>query len=149
MLFAEGHEREEAQQDFQNDKPLFLEKVKNTLYGIWISLFGIFCMTEDKSNDLMWAHYTNNRGFLLEFDYEQFGTNFFGPYPMNYIEQLERIDFSNIDKNLGFLWFLCSKNFLGNMRMSSDFFVCQTTKIILRCQVGFPILNSNLTSKTD
>lgn len=102
MLFTEGAEREEARQDFQNNKPLFLEKVRNSLYEIWISLFGIFCMTEDKSNDLMWAHYTNNRGFLLEFDYDQFGTNFFGPYPMNYMEQLERIDFSRIDKNLGF-----------------------------------------------
>lgn len=73
MLFTEGQEREEARKEFQNNKTLFFEKVRNSLYGIWISLFGILCMTEDKSNDLMWAHYTNNRGFLLEFDYTNLG----------------------------------------------------------------------------
>jgi len=102
MIFNEGTEREEAMLDFQNNKGIFLEKVRNTLYGLWISMYGIFCLTEDKYNDLMWAHYTNNRGFLLEFNYTQFGPNFHGPYPINYMEQLEMLDFSKVEKNLGF-----------------------------------------------
>lgn len=102
MIFKEGAEREEALHDFQNNKVVFLEKVRNSLYGLWISSYGLFCLTEDKYNDLMWAHYTNNRGFLLEFNYTQFGSNFLGPYPINYMEHLEVLDFSNFEKDLGF-----------------------------------------------
>lgn len=102
MLFTDGQERDNARQEFQSNKHLFLEKVRNSLYRIWISTFGILCMTEDKVNDLMWAHYTNNRGFLIEFDYDKFGSNYFGPYPINYIEKLEKLDFCKFENNLGF-----------------------------------------------
>ena len=34
--------------------------------------FGIISMTTQPVNTLMWAHYSQNRGFMLEFDYNKF-----------------------------------------------------------------------------
>ncbi len=103
ILFQDGKEKREAFNAFKNNKTEYLEKLRNTLYGIWISSLGILCMTEDKYNDLMWGHYTNNIGFLLEFNHNNFNKhNFLGPYPINYLPIIEPIDFSTLDKNLGF-----------------------------------------------
>lgn len=102
-MFLNEEEKKEAFDAFQNNKIEYLEKLRNTLYANWISLIGILCMTKDNDNELMWAHYTNNSGFLLEFNHNNFSkNNFWGPYPMNYVPSLKTIDFSTIDKNLGF-----------------------------------------------
>ena len=56
----------------------------------------ICSLSNINNNDLMWAHYTNNLGFLLEFNHNNFNKNkFLGPYPMNYVPTLETIDFIN------------------------------------------------------
>lgn len=52
---------------------------------------GIVCMTGNPNNILMWSYYTNNRGFLVEYDYKSFPFNFHGPFPVNYQEELEKI----------------------------------------------------------
>ncbi len=102
VLASNERERLEFYRKFRDDKINFLEEIRNSLYASWISNFGILCMTKDKYNDLLWAHYTNNRGFLVEFDFENFGDNFLGPYPINYLSEVKPIDFSKIDKSLGF-----------------------------------------------
>jgi len=102
-LLPDEEEKKEALNGFQNNAVEYLEKLKNTFYGLWISVFGILCMTEDKFNDLMWAHYTNNSGFLLEFNHDEFKKDIFvGPYPINYIPLLESLDFSVLEMTLGF-----------------------------------------------
>jgi hypothetical protein len=101
------NDTEEEQQNlasFQNNKTEFLNGIRNALYLLWHSNFGILCMTNNKYNDLMWAHYTNNSGFLIEFDITKFNNNIFtGPYPINYLPKLETIDFNKSDKNLAFM----------------------------------------------
>jgi hypothetical protein len=48
--------------------------------------YGILCTTENKVNDLMWAHYSNNSGYLIEYDYKKFPPHFGSPYEINYID---------------------------------------------------------------
>lgn len=91
-------------EEFLHKKTVFLNTIRNTLYLLWQSNFGILCLTPNKYNDLMWAHYTNNSGFLIEFDISKFNNNIFtGPYPINYIPKLESIDFNKFDKYLAFM----------------------------------------------
>ncbi len=51
---------------------------------------GIISMSAKPDNTLMWAHYAKNNGFMLEFDVDKLDT-FWGPYPINYSENLEEV----------------------------------------------------------
>jgi len=67
----------------------FRIELRNTLFAIWNSSIGILSTTDDSLNDLMWAHYTNNEGFLVQFDYTKFPKNFGGPIPISYLTNEE------------------------------------------------------------
>jgi hypothetical protein len=46
--------------------------------------FGIISFSKEDLNQLMWAHYCNQNGFLLKFKTDYLKTIFHGPYPINY-----------------------------------------------------------------
>lgn len=52
---------------------------------------GILSLTESPSNYLMWAYYTNHKGFAVEFDYNEFEFVHHGPFPINYCENISKI----------------------------------------------------------
>lgn len=81
----DANEVESGRVEFELDKERYLKKMRNTCFAIWNAHCGIICMTDNDTNDLMWAHYTNNEGFLIEFDYTQFPKSFESPCPVNYI----------------------------------------------------------------
>lgn len=57
------------------------------LYYHFYNFYGLISMTDCPTNTLMWAHYTSNSGFAIEYDYEKFDKQFFhGPFPINYQE---------------------------------------------------------------
>jgi hypothetical protein len=67
----------------------YREEFRINLFYYWNANTGILSMTEESTNDLMWAHYTDNEGFLLQFDYELFPDNFGKPVPISYLEPYE------------------------------------------------------------
>ncbi len=52
----------------------------------------------------MWAHYSNNEGFLLEFDYSKFSFENSKPFPVNYVNENSLPQFK--DESLSVLMFL-------------------------------------------
>ncbi|MBR4917904.1 MAG: DUF2971 domain-containing protein [Bacteroidales bacterium] len=65
---------------------------------------GIFSMAKKPDNPLMWAYYTNNCGFCVEYDLSQFGFKHHGPFPINYCDVSEPIRMSQIrDAHLAML----------------------------------------------
>lgn len=58
--------------------------------------FGIFSMTENLDNILMWSHYAQNSGFCLEMDITFFPFKYSGPFPINYQEHISPIALSGI-----------------------------------------------------
>jgi len=78
---------------FMVDSKAYMNSIKNTVYLIWTQNFGVFCLTAQRDNDLMWAHYSDNNGFLIEYDYSKFPINFLGPFPINYIPEKSKLDF--------------------------------------------------------
>lgn len=58
---------------------------------------GIFSMTSNPDNLLMWAHYTNNCGFCIEYDISKFGFRYYGPFPINYQKMLPSVQMSKIN----------------------------------------------------
>ena len=47
---------------------------------------GLFSLAPKPDNYLMWALYSENKGFCVEFDVKEFPFRHFGPYPINYVE---------------------------------------------------------------
>lgn len=63
--------------------------------------YGILSMTTCNKNILMWAHYSNNEGFAIEFDYFKFPFDFDGPFYINYKSGFEKIKLkADLDKRL-------------------------------------------------
>lgn len=77
-------------------------KLRNTLFAIWNSNVGILSATDDALNDLMWTHYTNNEGFLVQFDYSKFPDNFGAPIPVSYLsnEEFQQTTSKNLSEQL-------------------------------------------------
>ena len=49
---------------------------------------GILSLTTNPTNSLMWAHYAGKNGVCVEFNIQDFPFNFYGPFPINYVETL-------------------------------------------------------------
>ena len=57
---------------------------------------GILSMAENDNNINLWATYTNNEGFCVEFDFAKFGFKFYGPYPINYSDSIKPVKLSKV-----------------------------------------------------
>jgi len=88
---------------FKSDKGRFEQKLRQTLFAFWNLRLGIVCMTANQTNQLMWAHYSNNRGFLVEYNYKLFPFNYTGPYPINYVPEIRKINIINTEIDIGML----------------------------------------------
>ena len=89
--------------EYKEDPINFMYKFRNSTYSDWQERCGLSCFTSNQLNELMWAHYTSNSGFLVEYDFHQFPVNIKGPYPINYIETLSTIDASMINPALAII----------------------------------------------
>ena len=48
---------------------------------------GILCLTATCKNQVLWSYYTNNEGFCLEFDVNEFHFQTSGPFPIHYLQK--------------------------------------------------------------
>jgi|GEM_PF-4169074 len=62
---------------------------------------GVFSMTSDPNNILMWSYYSKHEGFLIEFNYKEFPFKFYGAFPVNYQEEIHPINISECDGSPG------------------------------------------------
>jgi hypothetical protein len=69
----------------------FVRNVQYNFSQICYSFHGILSLTDDPINLLMWAYYSNNNGFVIEYDYSKFKFHFHGPFQVNYQERIEAI----------------------------------------------------------
>ena len=69
---------------------------------------GLFSMTDSKDNYQMWSYYAHNTGFCVEFDVKEFNFRHFGPFPINYLDNI--ISPVNISEVGGLLAMLIQSN---------------------------------------
>lgn len=77
--------------------------VQRNLREIIYRKLGIFSMTGNPNNILMWSYYTKHKGFCVEYDITDFPFKYFGPFPVNYQKQLEPVSIKKIGISLGVL----------------------------------------------
>jgi hypothetical protein len=52
---------------------------------------GLFCATTDPNSLLMWSYYTNHSGFALEYEIANFPFKYYGPFPINYQQDIQPV----------------------------------------------------------
>lgn len=65
---------------------------------------GIIFLTENDKDPLMWAYYAQNSGFVLKLDVSLLPKELFGPFPINYLKKLHKIDFTCYGPELSVLY---------------------------------------------
>lgn len=70
------------------DENGFLEFANKAFKTILSSKLGVLSLASSCDNEVMWAHYAQNNGFCLEFDVNEFPFKCWGPYPINYLDEL-------------------------------------------------------------
>lgn len=113
----------------------FREAIINNNHNFKIDFLcwrGIFSMSDDFKNELLWIHYTNEVGFCFEFDVEKLknffkinnGINHSYFFPISYNDPITKIDFnkysifSQINKQTGNRCFI-TDNVLFSCKRSS------------------------------
>jgi hypothetical protein len=76
---------------FNQNEWEFRKSFKLHFRAAMFRFYGILSMTTCNKNILMWAHYSNNEGFAVEFDYSKFPFDFDGPFYINYKSGFENI----------------------------------------------------------
>lgn len=61
-----------------------------TIEKILFERIGILSTTSSPNNYLMWAYYSNHKGFVIEYDYKNFGFHYHGPFPINYQKDIAK-----------------------------------------------------------
>ena len=85
--------------DFDNLKVFVQRNFCEKIYRKW----GVFSMTGNPNNILMWSYYCNHNGFCIEFDISKFPFKFYGPFPVNYQPKLEALSIKQIGVQIGIL----------------------------------------------
>ena len=100
-LFSE----DKVVQFFNSDEKWMLDRSMANLNQIILFMkFGIISLTENPKDTLMWAYYSQNSGFALKLNTSLLPKDFFGPFPINYIDSLNKIDFAKYDTSLCILY---------------------------------------------
>ncbi|TAJ11952.1 hypothetical protein DMA11_14720 [Marinilabiliaceae bacterium JC017] len=66
--------------------------------------FGVISMCENYNDILMWAYYAQNSGFLVKYRTDSLPRDIYGPYPINYVDEIEKINTKEKGAILSFLY---------------------------------------------
>lgn len=80
--------RNETYSMCKNAMPNFTSMALN---AVLYRKYGIFSMTIDPFNELMWSHYSQSDGFCVELDISKFMFKYFGAFPVNYVDNLPQV----------------------------------------------------------
>jgi hypothetical protein len=86
-------------EEFVNLKTCVQRHFREISYKKW----GVFSMTGNPNNILMWSYYCNHNGFCIDFDISKFPFTFYGPFPINYQQSLEALSIKRIGVEIGVL----------------------------------------------
>lgn len=82
-----------------NLKKFVQRNFRELAYRKW----GVFSLTSEPNNILMWSYYSNHSGFCIEFDLHHFPFKFYGPFPINYQSRLEALSINKVGVHVGVL----------------------------------------------
>lgn len=78
--------------DLKNTQTFVQRNFREILYRKW----GVLSLTSDLSSVLMWSYYGDHKGFCVEFDIDEFEFKYFGPFPINYQDEIDAISIKQV-----------------------------------------------------
>lgn len=81
----------EIQKAYKDEKSLY-NFITKAYKEMEFGKLGIYSLTSKPDNEVMWAIYAQNKGFCLELDVKKFYFKTWGPFPINYVEELPRFE---------------------------------------------------------
>lgn len=85
--------------------------------------FGIISLCENYNDILMWAYYAQNNGFLIKFQTDLLPSEFIGPFPVNYVPELAKINSAEHGSMISFLYQTNVKSILWKREQEWRFIV--------------------------
>lgn len=88
--------------NYIEDKKNNFEEIKFHFYNLSTNQMGVISLSETPLNILMWAHYSNEQGLMIEFDWEIIRDSLkelnsdlknYVFFPVQYVESVEKVDF--------------------------------------------------------
>lgn len=90
---AMGYTEQKIREKLYTNRFNFINEIKHLFRIAVYKDWGICSMTSKPDSILMWSYYTNHSGFMIEFDYNKFPFEFYGPFPINYQEKMKQIPY--------------------------------------------------------
>lgn len=95
---------------YHSGKKWQLERILSDIdQNFTYSRLGVISLTEHINNILMWSYYNSNFGFAVKINTAWKEDGLFGPFPIQYLEEMKRIDASKYDLPVCLLYQSCVK----------------------------------------
>lgn len=91
IFLTEALGKVKAEELIKEDNGSLATFVQRIFREIIYRKLGVFCMTANPNNILMWSYYTNNQGFSIGYDYTKFEFKYKGPFPVNYQDEIQTL----------------------------------------------------------
>jgi hypothetical protein len=95
---------EEIRHHYRENKDFLAREFSKIIHGLFYFQIGIISLTTQPVNMSMWNYYSKYDGFTVGYDTSNLDDKFWGPFPINYQEELTRIPFKGNFKTLSFLY---------------------------------------------
>jgi hypothetical protein len=82
-----------------NDKKMLEDIYSKLLFFILYMRIGLFSLTTKNDSMEMWAYYAQHKGFALKFNLNYLPQNFMGPFPINYSDKFEKLEYTKFKKS--------------------------------------------------
>lgn len=88
--------------NYENEKSNGFGQIKHLFYNMITNGSGIISLTTEPLHTLMWAHYSSEKGFMIELDWQNVkdelkalnpNLNNYAFFPIQYVDNLESVDF--------------------------------------------------------
>jgi hypothetical protein len=104
---------EKVRQLFYSNKKILNNTLAELYQMILFMKFGIISLTENPTDILMWAYYSENSGFVIKFKTALMPKDsLYGPFPINYTDAFKKIDYTEYDNSVCVLYHSNVKNIM-------------------------------------
>lgn len=138
--------------DSKSNDGFFAKGYISQMWQVLTNIFGVISLTAQDQNNLMWPHYTQEKGFQIKFKTTEIEASVnknldsgdcFGLFPINYSEKLNPIDISDFRSlHIPFLY-------LTNIKSIPWCYEEEWRFIVSKEQMGVPYSKSGLDPRPD
>jgi len=94
FLIPLNYPKDRIDQLYHSNKILLIQETRSYYWHGLYQNVGLISLSSERHNLLMWGYYTGHLGFSIKLNFKNKPSNFFGPFPVYYQNEIIPIDFS-------------------------------------------------------